>query len=85
MNIIGGPIFIHSRFFLVFLTHHCQPLTLKPPPPCNVVFNLKAPLGDEKPNQTISARFSLSPITEYKRLLIVNHFKVKQEYFHIKN
>ena len=30
-----------------------------PSPPCNVVFNLKAPLGDEKPNQTISARFSL--------------------------
>ena len=29
-----------------------------PPPPCNVVFNLKAPLGDEKPNQTIPARFS---------------------------
>ena len=29
-----------------------------PPPLCNVVFNLKAPLRDEKPNQTISARFS---------------------------
>ena len=29
-----------------------------PPPPCNVVFNLKAPLGNEKPNQTIPARFS---------------------------
>ena len=29
-----------------------------PPPTYNVVFNVKAPLGDEKPNQTIPARFS---------------------------
>ena len=36
----------------VTLINICQPLTTRPPPahPCNVVFNLKSPLGDTKPN-----------------------------------
>ena len=51
---------LENRAWNYFYIFPCQPLTLSPPPPpCNVVFDLKAPLGDEKPNQTISARLSL--------------------------
>ena len=41
----------------------CQPLTTRPPPihPCNVVFNLKSPLGDTKPK--FQESLELNPAT----------------------
>ena len=46
-------------------TYYCQPLTIRPPVhPCNVVFNVKSPLGDTKPNNF--SPFFCSPVTESK-------------------
>ena len=64
----------------------CQPLTIRPPPahPCNVVFNLKSPLGDTKQNNFSPASLC-SPTTESWHFYYCDPIsKVKQRIFSYK-
>ena len=77
----------HNTMLNVYLIYrNLNMSTINYKTPCNVVFNLKSPLGDETPNQTI-----LAPLLFVLRQRSINTFincepisKVKQRIFSYK-